>query len=134
MSIIQKLFLLSAGIFGAVGVILGAIGSHWLKDRLNYWELNSFDTGVRYQLFHTLTLLALVLLMEKLNYPLLTWSGCAFIAGIFLFSGSIYLLSIKNLFHIYGSQFLGPITPIGGLLLIIGWVLIAITAIQELRS
>jgi uncharacterized membrane protein YgdD (TMEM256/DUF423 family) len=134
MGIIQKLFLLSAGISGAVGVILGAIGSHWLKDRLNYWELSSFDTGVRYQLFHTLTLLALVLLMDKLNSPLLTWSGCAFITGILLFSGSIYLLSIKNIFHIYGSQFLGPITPIGGLLLIIGWVLIAITAIQELRS
>ena len=134
MGIIQKLFLLSAGISGAIGVILGAIGSHWLKDRLNYWELNSFETGVRYQLFHTLALLALVVIMDKLNSPLLTWSGFAFIAGVLLFSGSIYLLSLKEIFHIYGSNLLGPVTPVGGLLLIIGWILIGITAFQELVS
>jgi len=134
MSIIQKLFLLIAGISGAVGVILGAVGSHMLKDRLNYWELSSFDTGVKYQLFHTLALLAIVILMDRVNSSLLTWSGFSFVLGMVLFSGSIYLLSVKNIFHIYGSQYLGPITPIGGMLLIIGWLLIGIAAFQELRS
>jgi uncharacterized membrane protein YgdD (TMEM256/DUF423 family) len=134
MGIIQKLFLLFASISGAFGVIFGAIGSHWLKDRLNYWDLSSFETGVRYQLYHSLALLAVVVLMERVNSSFLTYSGISFIAGTLLFSGSIYLLSIRSLYDIMGQQFLGPVTPVGGVLLIIGWIFMGLAAIQLLRG
>ena len=126
-----RLFLLIAAISGALAVILGAFAAHGLKS-LPVQYLNAFETGVRYQMYHSLVLLLLGLLMTPAslavdqNITLSVYakiSGFAFIAGIVLFSGSLYGLSLSQ-----GKlNFLGPITPLGGLSLIIGWLFLAVT-------
>ena len=131
MSIIQKVFLLFSSLSGALSVILGALGSHWLKDKVNYWQLGSFETAVKYQFYHTLAILFLVLLMNKMPSKLLNYAGFSFIAGILLFSGSLYLLSVKSLFGMEKLAALGPVTPVGGLAFIIGWLLIAFVVISN---
>ncbi len=104
----------------AVG--LGALGAHALKDILSNTELHSFETGIRYQLFHAITLLILALNPERFNHHLKK-SLILMNTGICLFSFSIYMLSIQNLIGV-SLSFLGPITPIGGLLLIASWILL----------
>lgn len=105
--------------------MLGAMGAHFLKDKLNYWEMHSFETGVKYQMYHTLALLALVFIYNHIPSKLIEFSGYTFMLGMVLFSGSLYLLSMKSIFLIGNASILGPITPIGGLMLIAGWILIA---------
>lgn len=109
-----------AAISGFLTVALGAMGAHFLKSRLAESALQSFETGVLYQMFHTLVLLVLGLLM--LRFPeegLYRWSAVAMMLGMILFSGSIYVLSL------WGVKALGPVTPLGGLSLMLGWLLLA---------
>ena len=108
--------------FAVTAVTLGALGAHALKDILSDSQLHSFETGVRYQLFHALALLVLALNAEKFNQHLKK-SLTLMTAGICLFSFSIYLLSIPEAVAI-SLSFLGPITPIGGLLLISAWLVL----------
>ena len=108
--------------FAVTAVALGAIGAHALKDTLSENQLHSFETGVRYQLFHAITLLVLTLNAEKFNYHLKK-SLTLMSIGVCLFSFSIYLLSIQDAIGI-SLSFLGPITPIGGLLLICAWLIL----------
>lgn len=103
-----------AAILGLVGVVLGAFGAHGLRDRVEPAQLASWHTAVNYQLFHAVALLALALFASATNRPLGV-SPWLFAAGVTLFSGSIYLLVLTP------WRFLGPITPIGGMLLIAGW-------------
>lgn len=104
-----------AAIFGATGIALGALGAHALQEILSPSELASFKSGVIYQLIHALALLALLNGEHKaLTVRLWTWGTC-------LFSGSIYLLVIDDLLGI-SLSFLGPLTPVGGLLFIAGWL------------
>ncbi len=124
MATIQKIFLLAASLSGAMAVMLGAMGAHMLKDKLNYWEMNSFETAVRYQMYHTLALLALVLIYNYIPSRLIEFSGYSFMLGIALFSGSLYFISLKSILLIGNASILGPITPIGGLILIVGWLLV----------
>ena len=109
-------------IFALLSVILGAFGTHLLKDLLSETELSSFKTGVRYQMFHALGIIILSLnqdkFTDKLNIMLQIMSF-----GVILFSFSIYLLSLQNLLNI-SLSFLGVITPLGGLFLITSWILI----------
>lgn len=122
---IQKVFLLAASFSGAMAVMLGAMGAHMLKDKINYWEMHSFETGVKYQMYHTLALLALVIIYNYIPSKLIEISGCSFMLGMVLFSGSLYLLSMKSILLIGHESILGPITPLGGLALIAGWLLLA---------
>ena len=112
-------------ILGALGVILGAFGAHGLKERLDAYSLDIFETAVRYQMYHVPALLAVGLLdvVGRGGFAL-NLAGWSFTLGILVFSGSLYLLSVL------GSQYrwLGAITPIGGLFLIIGWVALAVAA------
>ena len=110
---IAILFCLSA-------VILGAFGAHALKEVLSESQLNSFQTGIRYQFFHGL---AILILSFNMNYFTKRLSRIIKImsAGIILFSFSIYLLNIQDLVG-FSMSYLGPITPIGGLLLITSWI------------
>ena len=101
---------------------LGALGAHSLKEILSENELHSLETGIRYQLFHGLALLVLALNTNKFNANLKKSIDIMTI-GICLFSFSIYLLSIQEVTKI-SMSFLGPITPIGGLLLIISWIIL----------
>ena len=106
-----------------LGIILGAMGAHALEEELDTDQLESFKTGVFYHLFHALALL-IIGLKADLSQTYFKWPVRLFIAGIVLFSGSIYLLATKDLTGIGSfTKILGPITPIGGLLLIIGWTL-----------
>ena len=109
-------------IFAFTSVILGAFGAHLLKDLLSETELSSFNTGVRYQMYHALVIIILSLSQDKftnkLNRVLKIMSF-----GVILFSFSIYLLSLQNILNIKLS-FLGVITPIGGLFLISSWMLL----------
>ena len=114
--------LLFSSILGSFAVVLGAFGAHLLKKILNKEQLKSFETGVKYQMYH-----ALVLLIIGFNFKLETTSEkymvYSFIIGILLFSFSIYGLVISSVKN-KKLTFLGPITPIGGLFLIAGWGLL----------
>ena len=121
----SQILLFFGTIYGMLAVIFGAFGTHALKKTLTEEQLKSFETGVKYQMYH-----AIVLLIVGFNIPqpstLLGWS---FILGIFMFSFSIYGLVLSDL---KGKKFrfLGPVTPLGGLLLIIGWALLLYTISQ----
>lgn len=102
-----------------LAIILGAFGAHGLKKYLNIEELNTFEVGVRYQFYQAIALLIIGINAEKFNFSLNKFLLFS-ILGIVFFSGSIYLLSIASILD-WNKAFIGPITPIGGLLLILNW-------------
>jgi len=111
--------LIIASFSGMIAVMLGAFGAHALKSMLTqYGRLETYELAVRYQFYHTLTLLAIGLLMERISGKSLRVSAVAMIAGIILFSGSLYVLAIFN------TTVVVFITPIGGVFLISGWALL----------
>jgi len=115
----DKKILLVAAFLGITAIILGAFGAHALKKVLSEAQLQSFEVGVRYQMYHALFLLFIgvfTFLSEK-DRLVIFWFT---IFGVFFFSGSIYLLATNGITNLK-SKFLGPITPIGGLLLIMAW-------------
>lgn len=121
----QKMFLSLASVFGATAVMLGAFGAHALKSKLTTEQLQVYETGVRYQMYHVFALIAVAFLIDK--YPgksVLNYAGYSFMAGIVLFSGSLYLLSTKQLLGMESAKWLGPVTPLGGLFFIMGWALL----------
>ena len=117
----KKIFLV-ASILGLIAVVLGAFAAHGLRDALNTTSLESFQTGVRYQMYHAFFLFVVGLMpqLQPQQKKRLFWF---LLLGIFLFSGSIYLLATNALSTI-DFAFLGPITPIGGLLLMCAWGLL----------
>lgn len=119
----QKI-LLKASIFGIIAVIFGALGAHALKQLLTPEQLSSFETGVRYQIYHAIVLLFLSLTTKWINEKAQKTITFFFFWGVILFSGSIYILTLKNILNIEVLKFAGPITPIGGILLMIGWLLL----------
>jgi uncharacterized membrane protein YgdD (TMEM256/DUF423 family) len=119
---ITEKFIKIAISFAITAIALGALGAHSLDSILSNNQLNSFETGVRYQLFHAITLLILALNTDKFNHHLKK-SLEIMTAGICFFSFSIYLLSIQDAIGI-SLSFLGPITPIGGLLLFFSWIML----------
>lgn len=118
----QQKFVITAAISGAIAVIFGAFGAHTLKPLLEPGSLENFKTGVQYQFVHTLAILFLASLTSKENTPLARWSYYLFLSGILFFSGSLYLLSCRHLLGIENWTFLGPLTPLGGLCFIAGWL------------
>ena len=116
-------------IFIVVAIILGAFGAHALKEKLDAAQLNSFEVGVRYQMYHGLALLALGLSANQLHVSLKVFNWLI-ISGIIAFSLSIYLLAIKDL-HGMNVSFLGPITPIGGTVLIIAWIMVLVQIVRK---
>tara|TARA_B110000285_G_C14704560_1_gene414955 strand:+ start:85 stop:471 length:387 start_codon:yes stop_codon:yes gene_type:complete len=115
-------FIKIAIFFAITAVALGALGAHALKEILTDSQLHSFETGIRYQFFHAITMLMLALNADKFNHSL-TRILTLMTAGICCFSFSIYLLSIQHTLG-FSMPFLGPITPIGGLLLISAWIML----------
>jgi uncharacterized membrane protein YgdD (TMEM256/DUF423 family) len=114
-----RFFLILGSLFGLLGVALGAFAAHALKARLDADLLATFEVGVRYQMYHALALLAVGWIRTNWSGPVLTASGCLFVAGTVLFSGSLYALSLS------GARWVGAITPIGGLALLAGWLCLA---------
>lgn len=125
----NRKIILVAAILGVIAIILGAFGAHALKEVLNENQLVSFETGVRYQFYHALFLLFLgttVLLSDKTKKIILI----LILVGVLFFSGSIYLLATNDLTSV-DFKFLGPITPIGGLLLIGAWVALFLNILKQ---
>jgi uncharacterized membrane protein YgdD (TMEM256/DUF423 family) len=110
-----------AGALIALATILGAFGAHALKAHLSPDKLAVYETAVRYHFFHALGLLAIGVLMRSVDGELLRWSAVLVLVGIILFSGSLYLLTFG------APRFLGVVTPLGGLALIVGWGMFAVT-------
>lgn len=115
-------FLLLTAFFGFTGVGLGAFAAHGLKNRLSAEYLTIFQTGVTYQLIHTLALFGVALLSLHLPGRLVVWAGVLFCLGIVLFSGSLYLLTLT------GVSKLGIVTPFGGLAFLAGWACLGLLA------
>jgi len=113
----QKYILVAAFLMGALSVIIGAFGAHILREQwmLSESSMRIFNTGVSYQFYHTLALLFCGLFYGQLKSPLIKISAVLFIVGIFLFSGSLYLLSARHYLEISHWKWIGPLTPIGGL-------------------
>jgi uncharacterized membrane protein YgdD (TMEM256/DUF423 family) len=123
----RSLFLLLAAACALTGVALGAFGAHGLKTILTPTLLEVYKTGVTYQMWHALGLIAL-LHQQTPDEKLLHWAGWLMFTGIVLFSGSLYLLAILNL------KWLGMITPLGGVAFLIAWLLLAIFAVKPVKS
>ncbi|MCW3089628.1 MAG: hypothetical protein JWP81_697 [Ferruginibacter sp.] len=122
----QTFFLKTAALLGALAVAAGAFGAHALKQVLSEKYLAIFETAVRYQFYHVFALLAVGILFREFPNNYMLWSGRLFCFGILIFSGSLYLLTAFEAMGQQNFKWLGAITPIGGLCLIAGWVLMAI--------
>lgn len=120
-------FIIAGAVNAALAVAFGAFGAHALKEKLSEHYLAIWETAVQYQMFHAIGLLVVGILMSSsLLGPStqLTWAGYLLLAGIIIFSGSLYVLSLS------GIGILGAITPIGGVAFIIGWIMVIIAAIK----
>ncbi len=119
----SRLFLIFGAVFAGVAVAAGAFGAHALRSRLTIPDLAIFETGVRYQMYHALALIAVAWVLSLAPQgELARWAGICFVAGILIFSGSLYLLVLTN------TRWLGAITPIGGVALLAGWICLALSA------
>lgn len=116
-----KKIILTATILLVIAVVLGALGAHSLKGKISAEHLDSFKTGVTYHFYHAIALILVAILMEVFKKPGLKWAALLFIIGICFFSGSIYILSTAEISGIQ-SKIFGPITPLGGLFFISGWI------------
>ncbi len=113
---------IAAALVLLIGVAAGAFGAHALKRTLSVDLLQVWQTAVLYQLIHGLGMLAIAALGAYHGSTLLTWAGGLMLAGVILFSGSLYILALS------GAKWLGPVTPIGGAAFIAAWVLVALAA------
>lgn len=122
-----KIAFLFAAFAGALGVVLGAFGAHALRGSVEPRLIETFQTAVQYQLIHALALLLVSLTMGWLGQSLsFEISAYAFMAGIILFSGSLYGLVLTEM------KWLGPVTPLGGLCLIVGWLALLVGGFRQI--
>jgi uncharacterized membrane protein YgdD (TMEM256/DUF423 family) len=128
----HKGFIKTAAFLGAVSVALGAFAAHGLKQILSAELLQTFETAVRYQFYHVFALLATGILYAAFPNKLMKWAGHLFIAGILLFSGSLYLLCYVKHAALPLNR-IGAITPFGGAAFIAGWVLLLIAIGKKIR-
>jgi uncharacterized membrane protein YgdD (TMEM256/DUF423 family) len=126
----RKPFIRIGSLMAMIAVILGAFGSHGLEDVLEPEQLDIFHIGIRYQFYHSLAILAVGLLFYFGKKSLLNYAGWLFFGGILLFSGSLYLLSLRDILAVPVAM-LGPVTPVGGTLFIAGWFLLFLSTFQH---
>lgn len=120
----MKLWLTAGALSGLIAVALGAFGAHALANKVPADQLNAFEVGARYQMYHALALLAVAWLASREPSSLVSAAGAAFIIGTLLFSGSLYVLGLT------GSRALVLVTPIGGLSFMIGWVCLLVAGLR----
>lgn len=128
--------LITIGLLGAIAVALGALGAHALKNQMftgliTADQLNGFDTAVKYQMYHTLAMLLVLLLRQSVPHKFFNLAYTLFLWGIILFSGSLYLLCTRQLTGMEWLRVLGPVTPIGGLCFVAGWLCLLVPAFQK---
>ncbi len=128
----HKNYLIAAAIVGGLAVAIGAFGAHGLERITNDNKiLHGFQTGVQYQMYHALALLAVAILYNELPANWMKWSGICFIVGIILFSGSLYLLTFLKIQGSTAVKFVGPVTPLGGIFFITGWLCLLLAALKK---
>lgn len=126
MPLTAKLFLILGGINAMLAIILGAFGAHALKTRISTEMLAVYQTGVQYHFYHALGLVLVGLAITQMPTTIyLKWSGGLMLAGILLFSGSLYGLSVGEL------RWLGPVTPVGGAAFIAAWTVFVIAVLKS---
>lgn len=129
--IMSKRILVTASLFGATAVVLGAFGAHGLKSLIDQNALEIWAKGVEYQFYHTFALLFLYHFAAKRESMLVKLAYGFFTFGILLFSGSLYLLATRSILDIGFVNYIGPVTPIGGFLLICGWLSVFFLALKN---
>lgn len=122
----MKFFLLIGVIYGFLAVALGAFGAHGLEGKISEKALTNWEKAVNYQMFHTMALFVVGLLMSKFESGQLVTAGWFFLVGVILFSGSLYLYATS------GQKFLAMITPFGGIAFLIGWVFLGYAIVKHL--
>lgn len=121
----MKVFLILGAINGFLAVALGAFGAHGLEGKVSDKMLSTWEKAVQYQMFHTMALFVVGLLLVKIQTAGLVWAGWSFFVGIVLFSGSLYFYSTT------GIKMLAMITPFGGVVFLIGWVLLGYAVVKH---
>jgi uncharacterized membrane protein YgdD (TMEM256/DUF423 family) len=127
----QKIYLIFGGVLAGIGVLLGAFGAHGLKQLVPPETVISYQTGVQYQMYHAFALLAVGILSERIVNGFLNYAGVFFVLGIILFSGSLYLIASAKAMNRVLPQGFFIVTPVGGLMFIIGWMLFLIAVIKK---
>ena len=130
----NKLFLTFAAIAGAVAVLLGALAAHQLRQSMTVQALEVFETAVRYQFYHVFALLAVGILSERFPGKWINRAGSCFIGGTILFSGSLYMISGLMTAGTSGPMSLGILTPLGGVLFILGWLSLVVALLKGRSS
>ena len=126
----NKQIILTASFFGLIAVILGAFGAHGLEGKISEYHIDTWKTANQYHFYHTFALLFLST-FSRAKSQSIRISYIFFTIGIFLFSGSLYLLSVRSLLGIENISILGPITPLGGLCFMIGWIGLFVAALKH---
>ena len=129
----HKTFFIFGALFGGLAVALGAFGAHGLQSiTSDETIIRSYQTAVQYQVYHALALLAVSFIFEKINFATVRWSGYFFIAGILLFSGSLFAITALKVNGKEVSHLVGILTPVGGVFFILGWLFLLIAALKNL--
>jgi len=122
----MKVFLVLGCLFAFLSIAIGAFGAHGLEGKISAHSLQIYKTGVQYQMFQTAGIFLVALLLDKFgSSTTLAWAGWLMVIGVVLFSGSLYALSVSNV------KIIGAITPIGGVLFLVSWVLVAISVLKS---
>lgn len=121
-------------IFAALGIVLGAFGAHALKQILETDQLQVFETGVRYQMYHSFALICSGILYSYFSFPQVKVASLFFILGILLFSGSLYALVLLKASGTVGLTGVGILTPIGGLFFILGWIILLMAILKKSKK
>jgi uncharacterized membrane protein YgdD (TMEM256/DUF423 family) len=130
--LMAKIYLVLGSVLAGLGVILGAFGAHGLKQLVPPETVSSYQTGVQYQMYHAFALLLIGILAERTaNTSFLNYAGMAFVTGVVLFSGSLYLMASLKAVNKVGVSGIGIVTPIGGLFFILGWILLLIAVAKR---
>ena len=120
-------FIITAAIMGGLAVLLGAFGAHGLKAIASELQLNTYETAVKYQFYHSFALLFTGIIYREYPAKGVITAGKLFIAGVLVFSGSLYLMTGLTIAGMDQFKWLGAITPLGGVLLVVAWVLLGIS-------
>lgn len=127
----HKTFLIIGTILAGLAVALGAFGAHGLKKLVNADTVASYQTGVQYQVYHALAIIMIGILAERISNSFINYAGFLFIGGIVLFSGSLYLLASFRAMNKIIPNIIYPITPLGGLFFILGWIMLLVAIIRK---
>jgi uncharacterized membrane protein YgdD (TMEM256/DUF423 family) len=127
----QKIFIIIGAVLAGLAVVLGAFGAHGLKKVVTPENVAIYQTGVQYQMYHALGLILIGILSERILNNYLSYAGVLFVAGVVLFSGSLYLIVSLYAMNRSVPTAVGILTPIGGLLFILGWLCFLVSLLKK---